>query len=489
MDGGGVLRTTSMAALTSERPRPASVAGSRHAPWLATGAVCVGAFMGQLDASIASLALPAIGRDFHAGLQVVQWVALAYLLTLVALVAPVGRWSDAYGRKLFYLYGFVVFTAGSAACAFAPSVAVLIGARVFQAVGAAMLQANSVALIRTSVAAPKLRLALGVQGGAQALGLALGPTVGGLLLGLGSWRWLFAVNIPAGVIGLVAGWLLLPRTRHRRPSTPFDALGLALFIPGVSAATWALSDLNSYPVQAGLAGTLGAACLGAFFRHARTTPHPLLDVRLINTPSFGLPLAAGLLAYATLFGVLFAAPLYLHATTTLSVGAIGLMLTSLPAGLAITAPLSGVLGRHTQPRLLAIAALLLAMVCATVLAIAPASLPMTAALLAVLGGALGLFTPANNHALMASTVPERAGAASGLLNMSRAMGTVLGVTIATAGMTTAITVHEARGAFAITLLVLTTLIAGAAALTFHRPRGRPEGSGWQEMETRPTVGP
>ena len=117
MDGGGVLRTTSMAALTSERPRPASVAGSRHAPWLATGAVCVGAFMGQLDASIASLALPAIGRDFHAGLQVVQWVALAYLLTLVALVAPVGRWSDAYGRKLFYLYGFVVFTAGSAACA------------------------------------------------------------------------------------------------------------------------------------------------------------------------------------------------------------------------------------------------------------------------------------------------------------------------------------------------------------------------------------
>ena len=162
-----------------EPARPRWVASSPRAPWLVVGTVCIGAFIGQLDASIVSIALPAIGRDLGGSTGQVEWVALSYLLTLVALVAPIGRLADSVGRKLLYTYGFAVFAAASLGCALAANLIVLDLFRVLQAVGAAMLQANSVALIAVAVPRARLGRAVGVQGAAQAIGLALGPAVGG----------------------------------------------------------------------------------------------------------------------------------------------------------------------------------------------------------------------------------------------------------------------------------------------------------------------
>lgn len=230
--------------LPTERPRPARIRDWRHGWWLAVGAVCFGAFMGQLDASIATLTYPALRTEFHATLAQVEWVSLGYLLALIALLVPVGRWSDARGRKLMYLYGFLVFTAASAACGFAPSLGALVAFRIVQAFGAALLQANSVALVTTSAPRPKMRLALGVQAGAQALGLALGPTLGGAIVAAFGWRWVFLVNLPIGVIALAAGHFLLPRTRTRVSVARFDWLGLGLLgtmttslLLGISAAS------------------------------------------------------------------------------------------------------------------------------------------------------------------------------------------------------------------------------------------------------------
>ena len=191
--------------LLREPRRPTAVRDSPRAPWFVVGTVCIGAFMGQLDASIVTLALPRMGLDLHASLGAVEWVALAYLLVLVATVATVGRIADAVGRKLLYVYGFGVFTVGSVLCGLAPTLAVLIAARVLQAVGAAMLQANSVALIAEAMPPSMLGRAIGVQGSAQALGLALGPAIGGILLSLAGWRLIFLVNLPAGAIGLALG--------------------------------------------------------------------------------------------------------------------------------------------------------------------------------------------------------------------------------------------------------------------------------------------
>ncbi|MGE5288456.1 MAG: MFS transporter, partial [Micromonosporaceae bacterium] len=155
--------------------------------------VCIGAFMGQLDASIVTLAFPTLRHDFAAPLADVQWVGQAYLLVLIGLLPVVGRYADMLGRKLLYTYGFVIFIVGSALCGLAPSLGALIGFRVLQGGGAAMLQANSVAIIAGAVPRDRLGRAIGVQGAAQALGLALGPAVGGLLISMGGWRLIFFV--------------------------------------------------------------------------------------------------------------------------------------------------------------------------------------------------------------------------------------------------------------------------------------------------------
>ena len=202
--------------------------------------------MGQLDASIVTVALPTLQRTFHASVGAVTWVGLSYLLVLVATVTAVGRFADMWGRKLLYIYGFAIFVIGSALCGLAPSLGVLIAFRVLQAIGAAMLQANSVAIIVLAVPRASLGKAIGIQGAAQAVGLALGPSVGGLLLAAGGWRLIFMVNVPFGVLGVIAGLLLIPRSLHLGDRVPFDWKGLSLFFPAIVAVLSAISFGNSY---------------------------------------------------------------------------------------------------------------------------------------------------------------------------------------------------------------------------------------------------
>src|SRR5580698_1734975 len=224
-----------------EQARPAVIRESRRAPWLAVSVVCFGAFMGQLDASIVTITFPAMEHTFGVSVAGVQWVSLLYLLGLIALLAPAGRLGDAVGRKLVYTYGFALFTVASAACGLAPSLGALILLRLAQAVGAAMLQANSVALVTTSAPKDRMRFALGVQAGAQAAGLALGPTLGGLLTATVGWRAVYWVNVPVGVAAIVAGRYLLPRTRQFSRPERFDWPGTLLMVSWTSALLLVLS--------------------------------------------------------------------------------------------------------------------------------------------------------------------------------------------------------------------------------------------------------
>ena len=167
--------------LLVEPRRHAAIRERSDAHWFAVAAVCIGAFMGQLDASIVTVALPTLQRTFDATVSEVTWVGLSYLLVLVATVTAVGRFSDMWGRKLLYIYGFVLFTGASLLCGLAPNLGALCGFRALQALGAAMLQANSLAIIVLVMPGRALGRAIGLQGTAQALGLALGPSVGCLL--------------------------------------------------------------------------------------------------------------------------------------------------------------------------------------------------------------------------------------------------------------------------------------------------------------------
>ncbi len=421
-----------MTGLLTEPARPRLVREHRWAPWFAVGAVCFGAFMGQLDASVVTLAFPTLQRQFTTGLAAVQWVSLAYLLTLVALLVPVGRWSDRAGRKLVYLYGFVVFTAASAVCGLAGSLRMLVVVRAVQAAGAAMLQANSVALVATSVPPARRRAALGVQAAAQSLGLAVGPTAGGLMVASVGWRWIFLVNVPVGVVAVVAGVFLLPRTRHRAGEGGSDAGGVVLLGCAAAALLVALSSVSGLalprPVAVGLA-VLAMASAGGLVWWERRARTPLLDVRLLASRGVDIGLAGALAAYMVLFGplVLFAQTLGGHTANALRAG---IVLTALPAGFGLAAVAGErLLPRGWPDRCRCVAGGLVAAAAAAGLAVPGLPAGMALSLLGLLGLGLGTFIPANNAVVMGAVPASQAAATGGMVNMARGLGTAFGVAV------------------------------------------------------------
>jgi EmrB/QacA subfamily drug resistance transporter len=470
--------------LLREPRRPAAVRESPRAHWFVVATVCIGAFMGQLDASIVTVALPRMGRDLHVSLGAIEWVALSYLLVLIATVATVGRIADAVGRKLLYVYGFGVFTVGSVLCGLAPTLTILVAARVLQAIGAAMLQANSVALIAEAMPSSMLGRGIGVQGSAQALGLALGPAVGGILLSLAGWRLIFLVNLPAGVIGLALGWFLLPRSRSRRELGAPDTLGavllaLAAMGPLVYLSLAGREGYGNGVLLACLAGGVIAAV--AFVRRERRIADPLIDLSMLRRRGLPSGLSSGLVSYLALFGTLFIVPYYLsadHDSATL----IGLQLAVLPVAIGITAPFAGRLVNRVGARPLTAGGLVLTATGMLGIAALHSTVGILAGL-ALMGIGLGCFTPANNAAIMSASPPGHAGITGGVLNMTRGLGTALGVAVAGALFTAGAGIAGAHVAQANTAVVghgltialgvlgLVTLATGVALL-FTGPRGR-----------------
>ena len=413
-----------------EPRRPTAIRNRPNAPWLVVATVSIGAFLGQLDASIVGLALPTLQLHFHTSLAAVEWVALSYLLTLVATVTAIGRLADMIGRKLLYTYGFALFTLASIGCGLAPNLGVLIGCRVVQAVGAAMLQANSVALIATAIPRSSLGRAIGIQGGAQAVGLALGPSVGGLLIGVAGWRSIFFLNGPVGLVGMTLAWFLLPRSRNLAPRARFDWAGLGLFGPAVVALLLALSIAGSTGLTHPAALLLLAASAGIaalFVRRERRTPAPMIDLDLFRRPDFTAGITAGLLSYLVLFGVLFVVPFFLEHAQHLSPTRAGIELGVLPVALGLVAPFAGRARDRIGARLPTVAGMLLAAALLGCLAVEARDRTVVVLLLAGIGVGLGAFTPANNAAIMAAVPPQHSGMAGGVLNLTRGLGTSLGV--------------------------------------------------------------
>ena len=415
-----------------EAPRPAFVRESSRAPWLAVGVVCFGAFMGQLDASIVTITFPAMQHDFGVPVAAVQWVSLVYLLGLVALLAPAGRLGDAAGRKLVYTYGFAVFTVASAACGLAPSLGALILLRLVQAVGAAMLQSNSVALVTTSAPKDRMRFALGVQAGAQSIGLALGPTLGGLLTATVGWRAVYWVNVPVGLVAIVAGRYLLPRTRQFSRPEKFDWPGSLLLVGWTSALLLALSAASGLNLPAWVVALLAAlalAGLAVFIRREVSTGHPLIPVWLLRSAPLARALAGAACGYLTLFGPLVLIPQLLGHDLG-SEARTGLVLSALPLGFGLAA----LFGDAVLPRAwadsrrgFAGAVATCAVMCASVFV--PVTVRTVVPLLALAGLGLGIFVPANNTVIMRSTADSSASLLGGLVSMARGIGTTLGISL------------------------------------------------------------
>ena len=300
------------AVLKGREPPPVQLVARLPAyRWCVVGTVCIGAFMGQVNSSIAQLLLPRLEHEFGARLSTVSWVAVGYLLAMAAFLPIFGRLADMLGRKLLYTAGFLLFVLGSALCGFAPNLPVLIAFRVLQAIGAALLSSNSVAIIVTAAGPERRGRALGIQSAAQAVGLSAGPAIGGLLLDTLGWRWVFWINVPVGLAGAVIGWLVLPLTKDLPADSRFDWKGACLIVPALTALMAVLNEGHAWglasPALLGCA-LLAVILLTLFVHTERRADAPLIDLELFRQGAFLTGNIAGLMSYAALFGIMFLMP-------------------------------------------------------------------------------------------------------------------------------------------------------------------------------------
>jgi EmrB/QacA subfamily drug resistance transporter len=468
--------------LLVEPRRPQVIRERPNAPWFAVAAVCVGAFMGQLDASIVTVALPTLQKTFDASVGAVTWVGLSYLLVLVATVTAVGRFADMWGRKLLYVYGFLIFTGASALCGLAPGLGWLCGFRALQAVGAAMLQANSLAIILLVVPAASLGRAIGFQGAAQALGLALGPTIGGLLLAAGGWRLIFYVNVPFGLFGAVAAVLLVPRSRDLLARVRFDWAGLGMFFPAMVALLCAIS----FGATSGWGSPLivssfavAAVLFIVFVWHERRDRLPMLDLALFRNTRFSSGIASGMGSYLVMFGILLVVPFYFERALGLGTARSGLELMAFPVAFGVVAPFAGRVADRVGARPLCVGGMAVVTVALVLLGALRPSTGGFLVLLACLGVGMGLFTSPNNASIMGAAPEQQAGMASGVLNMTRGLGTALGLAVTGTIFTVAGgdivkaggAAADAAHAFSVTAYVLAGIAAAAGIVAALRSVG------------------
>src|SRR5947209_4854646 len=248
--------------------------------------VVIGAIMSILDTTIVNIALRTLSRDLHASLDSVQWVATGYLLSL-ALVIPLTGWaSERFGARRVWLVSVALFTAGSVLCGFAWSLGSLVFFRVLQGIGGGMIMPVGMILLAQAAGPQRIGRVMSVIGVPMIMAPVLGPALGGLIVDNLSWRWIFFVNVPIGILGVVMGRRLLPRGAAKADPGRLDIRGLALLSPGLALVVFGLSEVATKggitATEAWLPIVVGIVLVVAFARHALRASNPLIDVRLFG---------------------------------------------------------------------------------------------------------------------------------------------------------------------------------------------------------------
>jgi EmrB/QacA subfamily drug resistance transporter len=437
-------RTTSverLAALQNPvRTNPAIVfkAGARQKPenpWITFAFVAVGTFMTMLDGSIVNISLPSIAGTFHTPVGgTMEWVIIAYLATIAATLLTFGRLSDMVGRKPVWLAGLALFTIGSGICGAADSLPLLIAARAFQGLGGALLFSTSLAIITDTFPVEKRGLAMGCNVVVIGLGSSVGPIVGGIVTEHWSWRWIFYVNIPVGIIGFMGAQKML-RDNFGTIRQHFDLLGAVLFAAIFAPLTLVLSFASEW----GWDSWRSLLCLGVSLTALLALPtverraaNPIIHVRLLRNSVFTSSLITMTLGMLALFAVGFILPFYFEELRGFSTAKSGLLLTAMPLSLAIMAPFSGSLADRFGSRWLASGGLAVACLglCAVARLDAHSSDWGIVWPLLLTGAGQGLFMTPNARALMNSAPANEQGESSGLLGTGRVLGQSMSVALA-----------------------------------------------------------
>lgn len=401
--------------------------------WYTMSTVAMGIFLATIDGSIVNVALPTLVRELNTNFATVQWVVLSYLLTVTTLMLGIGRLADMRGKKTIYVAGFVVFTAGSVLCALAPTVYALIAFRVVKAIGAAMIMALGAAIVTEAFPAKERGRALGMIGTSVSIGVVVGPTLGGIILDVLNWHWIFLVNLPLGIIGTVIAIRFLPAFRPPG-GQKFDFVGAFVMFVGLTSLSLGLTlgqgmGFTATPILVLLA--IFVVALVIFLYIENRVEYPMMDLRLFRNPTFSTNLGTGFTTFLAISGVFLLMPFYLDDVLGLDIRQVGIMLAIFPVALGFTAPLGGSLSDRFGTRPISVIGLAILVAGYFWFATLDTDTSTLGFILRALplGVGMGLFQSPNNSAIMGSVPRERLGVASGLLSITRTMGQVTGISI------------------------------------------------------------
>lgn len=395
-------------------------------------ALALSVLLSSLGISSPNVALPELAVAFSAKLQAVQWVIIAYLLAVTVLIVSAGRLGDLYGHRRVLVGGLVVFSLASLVCGLAPNLPVLIGARALQGAGASVLMALTVAMVRDTVPKDKTGSAMGLLGTMSAIGTALGPSLGGLLVAGPGWPAIFLVMAPLGGLAALLALRFLPADRPREAGEGFDPLGTLLLALALGA--YALAVTGGGGALTGFAPALILAAVVGFglFLFAETAVRsPLVSLPALRDPRLAASLVMNILVSTVMMATLVVGPFFLAIGLGLSVAAVGLVLSVGP----LVSTLSGIPAGRIVDRFganaIVVAGLVQMMVGALALAFAPVAfgLPGYVVAIALLTPGYQLFQAANNTAVMMNVEAGRRGVISGLLSLSRNLGLITGASL------------------------------------------------------------
>jgi MFS transporter, DHA2 family, multidrug resistance protein len=441
--------------------------------YFAVAAIAIGIAMAVLDGTVVNVALPSIARELGASPSASVWVINAYQLVIVALLLPLASLGERVGYRPVYLVGVAVFTLGSLACALSSSLTALIAARVLQGIGGAAIMSMNGALVRHTYPDAHLGRGIGLNGLVVAISAAVAPSLASGILAVGPWPWLFAVNVPFGILNL---WIARHLPRSEASGRPFDwtsatlsAAMFGLFFVGADALT--RDGAAALPAAAGLAF---AALAGVVLvRRGMRRPAPLIPVDLFRNPVFALSVAASIAAFAAFAITFVVMPFYFQSVLGRDQVETGLLMTPWPVALGLAAPLAGRLSDSVPAGILgAFGMAAMAVGLALLSRLSPESTTLGIVLMMGLCGlGFGFFQSPNNRTMLSAAPRTRSGAAGGMLALARLLGMTLGATVA------ALVFHLVPARAEPVSLVLATAFAVVAGVTSVLRVSRKAGSG------------
>ncbi|HWZ17844.1 MAG TPA: MFS transporter [Ktedonobacteraceae bacterium] len=404
--------------------------------WMMLALSATASFMTTLDGSIVNIGLPSIASTFHVGISgATEWIIIGYLVVIAAVLLTFGRLADMIGRKPIFLTGLIVFILGSALSGLAPTLQLLILARLFQGIGGALIFSVNVAMITSTFPSRERGLALGLNTVVISLGVAAGPTIGGFITQFLTWRWIFYVNVPICILLLCAAFYFYKEQKPQRDQHErFDLSGATVLAIGLAALTLGLSFGQEWGwLSTGTLTALGISLLmlsvGVYVEmHVKD---PIVNLGLITNRVFAFANISFILCMMALFAPGFLLPFYFEQLRGFSLIQTGLMMTPLPLMLAIVAPLSGTLADRWGSRWLSPVGLAIAcfgLVLVSQINVQSSSLDIIWRL-AIIGIGQGLFQSPNTRTIMGAAPRNAQGEASGLLATGRVIGQSMSVAL------------------------------------------------------------